>query len=62
VLEAATKNAAAFFGQEAEFGTMEAGKRADLILMEGNPLEDMRNVHRQAGVLRHLKGGGALIA
>jgi imidazolonepropionase-like amidohydrolase len=51
MLEAATKSAAAFFGQEAEFDTMEAGKRADLTLVEGNPLEDIRNVHRQGGVL-----------
>ena len=51
VLEAATKNPAAFFGQEAEFGTVEVGKRADLILVEGNPLEDIRDVHRQAGVM-----------
>ena len=51
VLEAATKNPAAFFGQEAEFGTVEVGKRADLILVEGNPLEDISNVHRQAGVM-----------
>jgi imidazolonepropionase-like amidohydrolase len=51
VLEAATKNPAAFFGREAEFGTVEVGKRADLILLDGNPLEDIRNVHRQAGVM-----------
>lgn len=51
VLEAATKNPAAFFGREAEFGTVEVGKRADLILVDGNPLEDIRNVHRQAGVM-----------
>jgi imidazolonepropionase-like amidohydrolase len=51
VLEAATKNPAGFFGREAEFGTVEVGKRADLILLLGNPLEDIRNVHRQAGVM-----------
>ena len=51
VLEAATRNAAAFFGQQAEFGTVEVGKRADLLLLDGNPLEDIRNVHRQAGVM-----------
>ena len=51
VLESATRNAADFFGQEAEFGTVEVGKRADLILLDGNPLEDIRNVHRQAGVM-----------
>jgi imidazolonepropionase-like amidohydrolase len=51
VLEAGTKNPAAFFGKSAEFGTVEVGKRADLILLNGNPLEDIRNVHRQAGVM-----------
>ena len=51
VLEAATRNPAAFFGREAEFGTVEVGKRADLLLVDGNPLEDIRNVHRQAGVM-----------
>jgi len=30
---------------------VEVGKRADLILLEGNPLQDIRNVHRQAGVM-----------
>jgi imidazolonepropionase-like amidohydrolase len=51
VLEAATRNPAAFFGREVEFGTVEVGKRADLLLVDGNPLEDIRNVHRQAGVM-----------
>jgi imidazolonepropionase-like amidohydrolase len=51
VLEAATKNPAAFFGREAEFGTVEVGRRADLILLNGNPLQDIRNVHHQAGVM-----------
>jgi hypothetical protein len=51
VLAAATTNPAAFFGREADFGTVEPGKRADLILVEGNPLQDIRNVHRQAGVM-----------
>jgi len=50
-LEAATRNAAEYFGEEDEFGTVEVGKRADLILVEGNPLDDIRNVHRQAGVM-----------
>jgi imidazolonepropionase-like amidohydrolase len=51
VLEAATRNPAAFLGREAEFGTVEVGKRADLILVDGNPLQDIRNVHRQSGVM-----------
>ncbi len=38
-LEAATSGAAAFLGEEAEFGTIQPGRRADLVLMDGNPLE-----------------------
>lgn len=51
VLAAATRNPAEYFGRSAEFGTVEVGKRADLILVDGNPLADIRNVHRQAGVM-----------
>lgn len=51
ILEAATKNAAEYFDALDEFGTIEVGKRADLLLLDGNPLEDIGNVHRQAGVM-----------
>jgi imidazolonepropionase-like amidohydrolase len=51
VLSAATRNPAEFFGRSAEFGTVEVGKRADLLLLDGNPLEEIRNVQRQAGVM-----------
>jgi imidazolonepropionase-like amidohydrolase len=51
VLSAATRNPAEYFGRSAEFGTVEVGKRADLLLVDGNPLDDIRNVHRQAGVM-----------
>jgi imidazolonepropionase-like amidohydrolase len=51
VLEAATRNPAECFGRSDEFGTVEVGKRADLTLIEGDPIADVRNVHRQAGVM-----------
>jgi imidazolonepropionase-like amidohydrolase len=51
VLEAATRNPAEYFGQPEEFGRVAVGMRADLVLLEGNPLQDVRNVHRQAGVV-----------
>jgi imidazolonepropionase-like amidohydrolase len=51
VLESGTRNVARFFGIEAEAGTVETGKRADLILLSANPLEDIRNVRRLAGVM-----------
>ena len=43
VLQAATRNPARFLGQEKELGTVENGKIADLVLLEANPLEDIRN-------------------
>jgi hypothetical protein len=43
-LKTATVNAAHALNLEA--GTIEAGKLADLVMVEGNPLEDVRNAHR----------------
>ena len=50
-LEIATKNAAIFVNAENEFGTVEAGKAADLLLLTANPLEDLENVALRAGVM-----------
>ncbi len=50
-LESGTRNVAVYFGTEAATGTIAAGKRADLILLDGNPLQDIANVGRQAGVM-----------
>lgn len=49
-LVAATRSAAAYLGRE-DFGTVEVGKRADLVLLEANPLEDIRNTRKIAGVM-----------
>jgi imidazolonepropionase-like amidohydrolase len=50
-LEAGTRNAAMVLGKSDEFGTIESGKRADLILLEANPLTDVVNVQKRAGVM-----------
>jgi imidazolonepropionase-like amidohydrolase len=50
-LATGTRNVARFLGNEAEAGTIAVGKRADLILLEANPLADIRNVARKAGVM-----------
>lgn len=47
ILKAATVNGARWLGKDDEFGTIEPGKRAHMVLVDGNPLEDIveiRNV------------------
>src|SRR5690606_15386179 len=51
VLATGTREPARYFGTPGEFGTVEAGRRADLILLEANPLEDVANVQRRVGVM-----------
>ena len=51
-LQAATRHGAAVCGVGEELGTVEVGKRADLIVVGGNPLDDMQNVRRLRLVLK----------
>ena len=50
-IAAATSRATAFLGLTEELGTVEAGKRADLVLLDGDPLADIRNTRRIAAVV-----------
>ena len=54
LLEMATKNAGMIvgrMGRDANFGTVEAGRRADLLLLAGDPLDDINNIKDQIGVM-----------
>ena len=50
-LQTATINPARFFGIEDQAGTVEKGKFADLVLLSANPLEDIANTQKIAGVI-----------
>lgn len=50
-LQSATRNAAMYLGKQKEWGTIEKGRVADLVLLDANPLEDIRNTRRIAAVV-----------
>ena len=50
-VQAATFNAAKYMGKLSEFGTIEKNKRADLLLVDADPLADIRNTSRISAVV-----------
>ena len=58
---AATGDAAKCMGLEAEIGSIERGKRADLILVDGNPLDDVKILERGTAVKYVMKDGATHI-
>lgn len=51
-LKIATINGARALGMEEWLGTIEPGKLADIVILEGNPLEDIRNTRRVRLVMK----------
>ena len=50
-LRTSTYNPAMYLNESDEFGTVEAGKRGDLLLLDANPLADITNTRQIAGVM-----------
>ncbi len=50
-LQTATANPAEFLDLRRLFGTLEKGKRADMVLLDANPLENINNIRKINGVL-----------
>ena len=51
-LRSATAGAAQFLGRERDLGTIDVGKLADLVLLDGSPLESIANTQRVNAVVR----------
>jgi imidazolonepropionase-like amidohydrolase len=51
IYESGSRNVARHFNAENEFGTVANGKRADLVLLDANPLDNVSNWGRRAGVM-----------
>jgi len=51
ILKSATANVGDYFKDKDRFGVIAPGHRADLLLLEANPLEDAANVAKRSGVM-----------
>ena len=52
VLLSATVNGARWLGKDSEFGTIEPGKRANVVLVDGNPLNDIKDIRKVRCVIK----------
>jgi imidazolonepropionase-like amidohydrolase len=58
-LRAATINGARWLGREREFGSIAPGRRADFVLVDGDPLRDVKDVRK---IVMVIKGGRVAFA
>ena len=55
ILQAATRNIAAAYHKLEQFGTLEPGKLADLLVLDADPLVDVQNLRKQSMVVKEGK-------
>lgn len=56
-IQSATRNVAAAYGKLGDIGTLESGKFADLLILDGNPLDDINNLRKISSIIQ----GGKII-
>lgn len=52
ILQMTTINSARFLSKTATMGSVEPGRNADLVLLDGDPTRDVANLHRISGLVR----------
>ena len=53
IIQASTSRPAKMLGLEDEIGVIEVGFRADLLIVQGNPLEEIQRLHKPVWVVRN---------
>jgi imidazolonepropionase-like amidohydrolase len=51
IVKSGTANVGEYFKAQDQFGTIAVGKRADLILVDAHPLQDLANMEKRSGVM-----------
>jgi imidazolonepropionase-like amidohydrolase len=51
IVRSGTANVGEYFKAQDSFGTIAAGQRADLVLVDGNPLQNLANMEKRSGVM-----------
>lgn len=52
-LRAGTLSGAKYLGLDAQIGSIEAGKLADMVILDANPLENIRNSEKVSMVMKN---------
>lgn len=52
IIEAATANGASWLGRSSDFGTVQPGRRADLVFVAGDPLQGIKNLRNITLVIK----------